>query len=275
MIEVFLSCMPVLIAGLFFLAVLMVSRSYHPGRKVIKTYERVSRHLKEQRSSIFDYDRMEEFLLANGGTFHYGKWVEPIKFLIMRFLTAILLFSIAIRFNGILAVICAILGYQLPEMMLVYLNKRDNDRMVGQIKTVYNVLSVQIESGVYVSDALTECSRNLPAGRLRTSMMELSSELILKNSFENAVNNFNRKFNNSFIEALCSILIQAQESGQAVELLRDLSDQMKDMQAALFAKKKGELNRATTVSIIGVLSAALAVIIYTLVGAFYSTAVNL
>ena len=42
------------------------------------------------------------------------------------------------------------------------------------------------------------------------------------------------------------IVLQTLESGQAVELLSDLTEQIKDMEAAVFSKKKEALNRSTT-----------------------------
>lgn len=274
-IQIVIMCMPLIITVLFFLFVLVITRNYNPGKAIVRTYERVNNHLRENRNGFFNYDHINQFLTSNGAASHYGRWIDPVKYFILRLVAAATVFLVIIRFHWFLAAVGAIIGFKLPEILLIYLNKQDNNKMMIQIQTIYNALSVQIKAGVYVSDALMECYRSLPDGRLRKALEELSGELFLKNSFEEAIQSFNNKFSNSFIDSLCIILRQAQESGQAVELLRDMSEQIKDMQSALLLKKKEALDRSNTICILGVLTAAMIVILYAVVSSMFTTASQL
>ena len=274
-IQIGIKVIPILIAIMFFALIILLCKTYQPKKEIFRIYERVNGLLKEKKKGFFNYDRMNEFLISNGAAFHYGSWIDPIKYFALCFITAVALFVIVIQFNVGLAVMFAFIGYGLPGALLRYLNKKDNAAFLPQIETIYNALAVQIKAGVYVSDALSECYRNLPSGRLRNALEDLSSELFIKNAFKEAIQNFNSKFDNGFIDSLCIILLQAQESGQAVELLRDMSEQLKDMRSALLQKKKAALDRTTTFCILGILAAAIAVIVYACVMYMFKAATNL
>ena len=49
-------------------------------------------------------------------------------------------------------------------------------------------------------------------------------------------------FDNRYIDSLCIILLQALESGQVVELLGDIGEQIKDMEQSVLEKKKNALD---------------------------------
>lgn len=260
---------------LAFALILAVGLTYDTGKILVRAYERVNNHLVEQKRGLFHYDRTKEFLLSKGAPAHFGKWIDPVKFLAIQMVSAALLFCIGIGVHGALAVILSLIGSLIPKMMLIYLNVQDNDKMLPQIQTIYSAIRIQIEGGVYLTDALSECYGSIGRGRLRTALEELSGELLLQGSFEDSINHFNQKFDNGFIDSLCIIIKQAQESGQAVELLDNMSDQIKDMRSALLHKKKEQLERKTTLCILGVLAAILVIILYACVTSMFQAAGNL
>ena len=53
-----------------------------------------------------------------------------------------------------------------------------------------------------------------------------------------ALSDFQQKFDNRQIDALCITLIQAGESGQAVDLLKDMGEQLKDMELTVLQQQK-------------------------------------
>lgn len=69
---------------------------------------------------------------------------------------------------------------------------------------------------------------------------------------------------------MCVILLQARESGQAMDLLRDISKQITDMQAALQLKKKEKLNQLTTFCLLGIMAAMIGLALYAFAGQMYS-----
>uniref|UniRef100_UPI004057115D type II secretion system F family protein n=1 Tax=Acetatifactor sp. TaxID=1872090 RepID=UPI004057115D len=273
--QLLIDILPFVISILVFVLILIFASTYHPQQAFVKTYERVNNRLREKKNGIFNYERTREFLQANGAEFHYGKWIDPVKYLALRLILAALLFFITIRFHWFVATLSAILGYQIPGLMLVYMNRQDNEKMLMEVQTVYNALFVLIKAGVYVSDAMAECYTRLKPGRLRSALEEISGELFVKNSFDEAIKNFQKKFNNSFIDSLCIILLQGKETGKTVELLQDISEQIKEMNATLLRRKKDALEHKATFCILAIFAAVLVVVLYALVTDMFASAGNL
>lgn len=273
LVDMILLIMPWVIGGLIFYLVFFVAMNFHPGQYVIKTYERVNNRLKEQNAGFFDYYKIKHFLDANGAVFHYGKWITPISYTIMKLFCATLAFSVGIRWTWGIAIGLTILAYMSPEWYLIWANKSDNVKMISQLQTIYVALMVQIRAGVYVTDALSECYRKFKKGRLREAFEEMTVELYINKSFEDVIKHFNEKFSNKYIDSLCMILIQAQETGQAVELLGDMSEQLKDMKTAQLLHKKEALDRTITFCLLVMAAVVMAVIMYAFVTEMY-TAVN-
>ena len=89
-----------------------------------------------------------------------------------------------------------------------------------------------------------------------------------------ALSAFQGKFDNRQIDALCITLIQAGESGQAVELLGDMGEQLKDMEITVLNHQKNALDRILTFYQLGMLGASLGVILYDCEGYMFRAAVT-
>lgn len=254
--------MPGLIALLtFVLSVFLVYR-FRPGQALVRTYVRVDHRLKEVNRGFFQYDRTNRFLMSHGAASHYGSGMTPLKYMILRVVCAAACFLIGSWLGAFGAVAAMLLGFWLPSLLLIRLDQQDNLKMTPQLQALYNALQEQIKAGVYVTDALAECYRGIEKGRLRTALEGLSGEIMLGRPFGEAMQHFNDCFNNGTIDSLCVILVQAQVSGQSVELLGDMAEQIKDMQAAALLRKKEQLNRRETFCIFGILSVIIAILLY-------------
>lgn len=99
--------------------------------------------------------------------------------------------------------------YFLPELLLIYMNERDNRNMLTEIKLIYQALEVQIRAGIYVADALTECCQSVKGRRLQQALIELAGDLVMQSDLMTALSAFQGKFDNRQIDALCITLIQA------------------------------------------------------------------
>ena len=69
-------------------------------------------------------------------------------------------------------------------------------------------------------------------------MLELNNEIILKNDIETSIEDFNSKFHNAYIDTFCIVIKQSMESGKTVQILEDLSAQIKDIQQAISLKQR-------------------------------------
>lgn len=247
---------------------------WQPKRLLLTAYGELQQFFREKRRGLLDYQKLEEYLKRNGADFHFGKWINPVSFTAVRLLlggTGIFLGAIVGYVQGFAL---AFLLFWLPDGMLLWMNSRDNERMLPEIKLVYHAISMQIRAGVYVTDALAECYGSVKDVRLRTALLSLSGEIALKADVEDALERFQTRFDNRYVDSLCITMLQAMESGQAVDLLSDIAEQIKDMETALMNKKKNGLDRNITFYQLGILSAVLIVVLYACVTQMFAAAMS-
>uniref|UniRef100_UPI003FF13C01 type II secretion system F family protein n=1 Tax=Waltera intestinalis TaxID=2606635 RepID=UPI003FF13C01 len=260
-LEISLKILPALIAILSLLLVIYVGKTYHPMAALHRTYIRIDGILHEKKV-FFDYEETRRFLMSHGAADHFGPWIDPVKYLAIRICLAAIGFTVGIYVNAFVGLVGMVIGFFLLPLLLLYINNKDNDALTPQIQTLYSLLQVQIHAGVPMIDALSESYQSFPAGRLRNALSEFSTTIYFNGSFDKSLEELNGKFYNGFIDSLCIILLQARESGQAMELLRDISQQITDMQASLQLKKKEKLNRITTFCLMGIMGAMIGVALY-------------
>ena len=249
--------------------------SYHPERIVFKSCVELSGMIRARQKKSVWYHRTQIHLLRNGAEFHYGKWMSPAAYLTVRILCALLGFFIIEGIATGYGILVAVLFFFLPDWLLLYLNKKDNERMLAEIKLVYHALEIQIRAGVYVTDALAECYGSVQEPRLQQALLDLAGDIVMKADIYEALERFQGRFDNRYIDSLCITILQACESGQAVELLSDISEQIKDMEATVMNRKKSSLDRSITFYQLGMLVAVLGVIIYACVSYLFSAATKL
>ncbi len=220
-------------------------------------------------------NRLADFLTKNGAEFHYGKKITPLKLVIV----SLLLFSagwvVGMKLSIAVSAVAGLLMGALAWILLPMLNRGDNEKMLPDLQSVYHALAVQIKAGVHVSDALSEMYVCVKNNRLRAAFMNLGSDIIMKSDIFSALENFQQKFDNRYIDSLCITILQSMESGQAGDLLSDIGDQMKDMEKAVLEKKKGRLDRSLTFYQLGMLACVLAVALYACVSYMLSQAVSM
>lgn len=261
-------------ALLVFIALLRIA-AYNPKHLVLRQYEELSCFLKEKQRKSTWYQRTERRLGRNGAGYHFGKWINPMRYLVLRILLAlagmVTLGNISVGYGILFAVIL----FFLPEWLLVYLNRQDNVKLLPEIKLVYHALEIQIKAGVYVTDALAECYNSVRDKRLQRALLDLAGNIVIKSDIYEALESFQEKFDNRYIDSLCITILQACESGQAVELLSDIGEQLKDMETAVMNNKKSSLDRSVTFYQLGMLAAVLGIIIYACVSYLFTSAVSL
>lgn len=255
------SWMP-LLTGMLVVLLFWSLRRHHSDRLLLKTYRELSGWIKKQRGAIKWYRKTEQRLIRYGAYYHYGQWVEPMCYLALQIVlsgTGFLVFC-TLSLTG--AVLAALLLFFLPDMLLFYLNGRDNENLLPELKLVYHALEIQIRAGVYLTDALTECYPSVRHKRLRGALLDLSGDIIVKADIYEALERFQGKFDNRYIDSLCIIILQALESGQALELLGDIGEQIKDMEQTVLERKKNALDRSVTFYQLGILAVVLGISLY-------------
>ncbi len=267
-----LKLLPIFAGGLMFVLVQVLYGEYRPRWRILTTYQELSGLLREKSRQSSWYLRKQRWLAQNGGTFHYGSSMTPLKYLAVRMILAalgmVVLGSVSWEYG---AAACIFL-YFVPTWILVYLNSRDNEKLLPELKLVFHALEIQIRAGVYVVDALAEMYGSVQEKRLRKALLELAGDVVINADAYEALDRFQQKFDNRYVDSLCIIILQALESGQAVELLSDIGEQVKDMEETVMKRRKSALDRSITFYQLGILAVVLAIALYACVTYMFGAA---
>lgn len=260
----------VLMSLLVLFGFICIGKSASPRKILLNAYENICMQAKKQQSGIFDYGRLERYLQVNGASYHYGNWINPVNYLALCGGCGMVILAIGSMWGFLPGLFLGFLGLWLPGMLLEHMNKRDNEKMMAELDMIYSALSIQIRAGVYITDALAECYGSVNQERLRDALQNLSGDIVMKADLDGALERFQGRFNNRYIDSLCITVLQAMESGQAVELLGDIAEQIKDMELILQHKKKEKLNRSVTFYQLGIFALILVLVLYACVVHLFS-----
>ena len=263
--------MEVLISLIMLIGLFLLCRDNRTPGKLLTAYHEFAAFLREKEHASSWYQKRTKWLQRNGACFHYGTRVEPLRFLVLELSLGLTGIAVGNKIHIIVGLAAFGGMFFLPSGLLVMLNKRDNERMLPEIKLVYHALEIQTRAGVYVTDALAECYGSVTERRLKSALLELAGDLVLQADIVASLDKFQSKFDNPYIDSLCLTILQALESGQAVELLRDIGEQIKDMEQVVLERRKAGLDRGVTFCQLGVLAVLLGVALYACVSSMFGT----
>lgn len=190
--------------------------------------------LKKSNTGYFSYKRIESYLQKMGVNDMFEGKVTPASFMLVKIFMGLILALIGIKEQILLLTIgLAILGFFLPDIFINLSNNEDNDKILVDLKRVYDTLRIQTKAGVFLTSSIAECYLVTENKRLKKALLELNNKIIAKNDIENAIEDFNSKFKNPYIDTFCIVIKQSLESGKTVQILEDLSAQIKDIQQAI------------------------------------------
>lgn len=154
------------------------------------------------------------------------------------------------------AIICGFMGAQFhwmagvlglfagsfgPAALLWLSDRRDNDIVLKDLKWLYETITVQLQAGLHIHQALQESEALMRNKRLRKALHTLTEQLMLGQDMTAALTNFEESFHNRYINSFSLILRQMQDSGYAVKLLEDIRLQMEEMERTQLIRKKETL----------------------------------
>lgn len=201
--------------------------------------------LLKTKLDFLNADKISRYLSRSGVTYMFKHKIDPLIYLVLKIFSSLLVILLVAnaKVTLLLIVPAGILGFFIPDFLFGVSNRVDNDEMLNDIKSIYDTLRIQTKAGVFLTTSLSECYLGVRNRRLKAALLELNSKIIAKNDIESAVDEFNLQFENKHIDVLCMILKQSLESGQSIQILSDLSVQMKDVQHAISLKEKEKLDR--------------------------------
>lgn len=266
--------LPYIAALLLFLLFCRLLKRY-PEALVLKAYEEFTGLLRAGQKESNWYQKTQQRLCRKGASFHFGSFMSPTWFLFFKLVPSLVTLLVLSGVSAGYGLLGMVLCFFLPDMLLLHMNNRDNISLLPEIKLVYHALEIQIRAGVYVTDALTECYGSVQNRRLRQALLDLAGDIVMKADIYQALDGFQKKFDNRYIDSLCITILQALESGHAVELLADISEQVKDMEQMVLERKKAALDRSITFYQLGVLAVVLGIVLYACVTHMFSAAVQM
>lgn len=142
------------------------------------------------------------------------------------------------KFHWIAGMLGFMAGIFLPMLILRTSNQRDNAIILKDLKWLYETITVQLQAGLHIQQALQESEGLMRNKRLRLGLQKLTEQLLDGGDLNYALDNFEHSFDNRYINSFCLILRQMQDSGYAVKLLEDIRLQIEEMERVQLEKKK-------------------------------------
>lgn len=138
------------------------------------------------------------------------------------------------------------IGFFLPDIIIRINNKSDNENMAMDIQSIYTILKIHAKAGVYITDSLIECQRNIENGRLKQALNEMNNNILASRvTIDEAVDQFNARFSNEQIDNLSVVIKQALHTGRSSDMLDDISKQIDTNNYIHGMKTKDRIKRQT------------------------------
>ncbi len=177
-------------------------------------------------------DNLKLYLCQYGVEYMFGI-VTPLQYYLVKFIAAVLTFIFIKELIGITNILFLPLGWFVPNLVIKASNDSDNRAIAADVKNLYDTLKIQTRAGVYLITALEECYLVVKNKRLKSALLQLRKEIILKNDIESAVDMLTIKFKNEYIDSFAMIIAQSLRTGQSVKLLDDIGKQMSDLEHSI------------------------------------------
>ena len=214
------------------------------------------------------FDDTKIFLSTHGVNYMFRKNISPFEYYFACLFFGIFSAFVVMSLNTLtlssifLGIIAFIIGAILPRIIIKISNSSDNDEMLPDICIIYNFMKIQAEAGVFASTSLGECYKQVKNPRLKSALKDFKKYMIAKNDIVQALQDFNIKFNNTYIDTLCITLEQSTKTGQSIQMLSDVSDQLQDIEHVLYIKEKDKADSITAMMEFFVFAIILAIVVY-------------
>lgn len=166
---------------------------------------------------------------------------SPSHFLVSSACTGLAGCLMGAGFHWMLGLSGFVAGLLLPAAILYTSNERDNAAILKDLKWLYEMITVQLQAGLHIHQALQESEGLMTNKRLRRALQKLTEKLLLGQDMDSTLTDFEESFRNHYVSSFSLILRQMQDSGYAVKLLEDIRIQIEEMERIQLKKKKEAL----------------------------------
>ena len=150
---------------------------------------------KQLKRNEKKYEEKKMYLSRMGLNYLMKRTVLPEEYFLFRFSLALCMGTVgAVLFNFMIGILSVLLGYFMPEVILQQGNEKNNKKMLKDIKVIYDTIQIKTQGGMFLTDAISECYRNVSNRRLKRALYEMSGKMIVNHDMEATIDEFNSKF---------------------------------------------------------------------------------
>lgn len=209
--------------------------------------------------------KTDRFLRSHGVESLIGFMISPAVFLAVSAGFGVFLTVLCRCFGVKQFAFCGIiflLGMALPAVLLYISNESDNDNMLKDIRNLFEMLKIQLHAGIYMVDALENCCGEIENKRLLKALNRFLDEVYMSRDVAGSLEQFHQVFSNPHIDMLVIILKQSMETGQSKTYLDNASEQVIDVERALYIKREQTVERNVQVMQVLFMAGVIAICVY-------------
>lgn len=195
-----------------------------------KLWERLTEDL-EAFLTGYGADTMEELVIYR----------SPAHFLVGSAVTGFIGCAVLVRWQWLAGFLGFVIGIFVPAIILYMSNEQDNTAVLKELKWLYETISVQLQAGLHIRQALAESEGLIRNKRLKKALHKLVTRLDDGEDINMSLTAFENSFRNHYVSSFSLILRQMQDSGYAVKLLEDIRLQIEEMERVQLNKRKEAL----------------------------------
>lgn len=229
-------------------------------------YESNSKLSKLIRLKPKTYNKLQIYLSQVGVNYLLKRVVDPVEYEFVNVLLAFAFGTLGYCFFGLIGLLLGcILGFFMLRILLEINNSRDNDKIVEDLQSIYENIKINIESGVFLTEALNSCYKVASCDRLKKALYEMITDIMVKQNVMDAIEDFKLKFKSVHIDTFCTVLRQGYETGDTMTALSSISQQLISIQKTVEIKHKQRLENDITKVMLVILIAIIVVVMYAVV----------
>lgn len=247
--------------------------------KATSAYDRAREKYKERFELNTDkkhlYESTEEKLMSRGIKFRMGSSFSPFDYLVLRILVAILLGFLGMLLEPLLVLPGVLVGYYGVAWFFKHEDNYDNNEMMEDIGSMYGIVALQLKNKIYLADVIYECALTVKYKRLKQALLELNMEYKQFADIRTATDSFRRKFNNEYIDMFAKTIEQAESSGDAVDLFRDMESQINGINEAMNIRQERKIKAVADTFMVLVFIGAVLFIGYSMISLMGSMSLDI
>ena len=209
------------------------------------------------------YNKIQVYLSQVGANYIMKRIVDPVEYIAAKFALAFIFgFAGFLFFKWAGLLIGAVFGYMVLQVILEFNNKEDNEHMLEDFVSIYEVIMIKTEAGIFLTDSLKTCYKSVENKRLKKELYYLMMEITAQNNVTEALSKFQLKFKNVHINELCSVIRQGYETGSVVNAIANVTKHLNDIQKAVELRYNQKLDHNITKVQMVILLSIMVVVIY-------------